>query len=216
MIHSDVEISFPVPCLPGDESDVWKSDSDTSMSSCSSSSSSSSCSSSSPMVSYQVRLPLFTSKQIDGVLLRVWTVKPQAGYLQNINQVHLHSADLSIWRTSRGLLLRNLVVKHRATFMKSLYRSVSREDTTAAADTMIRDLDNWITELRTYARTTPRGNRRTRKATELVVKQRSLNFTYRETLTKFGRDPSVTTLQALRASFKELWVNYRGLITEYI
>ena len=40
----------------------------------------------------------------------------------------------------------------------------------------------------------------------MMVKQRAKNFTYSTTLIKFGLDPTTTTMQALRASFKELWV----------
>ena len=40
----------------------------------------------------------------------------------------------------------------------------------------------------------------------MMVKQRAKNFTYSTILTKFGLNPNNTTLQALRAFFKELWV----------
>ena len=40
----------------------------------------------------------------------------------------------------------------------------------------------------------------------MMVKERGKNVTYSTTLTKFGLDPTTTTSQALRASFKELWV----------
>lgn len=175
-------------------------------------------------------LPLFTPDQINENLLQVWSIKPQPGYLQHLNQSYHPHADLSIWSTPRGVFLRNLVVKHRATFIKALYRAASREDTTTAAGVLIRDLDNWVMELRTYAKRTPRGSddvirrvhrgsddvttsrraprgsRRIRKSTELMVKERARHFTYRATLTRFGRDPTPDTLRALRASFKELWV----------
>ena len=85
-------------------------------------------------------------------------------------------------------------------------RISSKDRRTVAADTMIIDLDNWICELRTYARTASRGNRGIRKATDLMVKNRSDSLTYRSTLTRFGRDPTMTNLLALKASFKELWV----------
>ena len=44
--------------------------------------------------------------------------------------------------------------------------------------------------------------------TVMMVKQRAKNFTYSTTvkLIKFGLDPTTTTMQALRASFKELCV----------
>ena len=40
----------------------------------------------------------------------------------------------------------------------------------------------------------------------MMVKQPAKNFIFSTTLTKFGLDPTTTTLQASRASFKELWV----------
>ena len=44
--------------------------------------------------------------------------------------------------------------------------------------------------------------------TVMMVKQRAKNFTYSTTLKliKFELDSTTTTMQALRASFKELWV----------
>ena len=56
-------------------------------------------------------------------------------------------------------------------------------------------------ELRTYVmkvRTSPRS----RKATELMVKHRATNFTYRSTLTRFGHNPicqSRTVLKHINA-----------------
>ena len=45
-------------------------------------------------------------------------------------------------------------------------------------------------------------------STVMMVKQRAKSFTNSTTLEliKFGLDPTTTTMQALRASFKELWV----------
>ena len=57
---------------------------------------------------------------------------------------------------------------------------------------LIKDIDTWIMDLRTYAmkeRTSPRS----RKATELMVKHRA-NLTYRSTLTRFGHKPSMETM----------------------
>ena len=71
---------------------------------------------------------------------------------------------------------------------------------------MIQDLKTWILDLQTHAMTAPLGNRRVRKTSVMMVKQRAKYFTYSTTLTKFGVDPTTTTLQALRASFKEPWV----------
>ena len=160
------------------------------------------------LTSYTVLIPLFTAERIDGALLRVWTVKHRSRYLRNLimNHDHLHIADLSIWRTPKGVYLRNLIVKHRGKFILSPIGATTTEDTTAASQTMIQDLNTWILGLQTHAMTTPLGNRRVRKTTVIMVKQRAKNFTYSTTLTKFGLDPTTTTLQALRASFKELWV----------
>ena len=63
-----------------------------------------------------------------------------------------------------------------ATFMKYLLRAFAREETTADSQTMIKCLNNWILELRTYARTGPYGNRRVRKTTEIMLKQRDKEF----------------------------------------
>ena len=176
---SDVQFNFPVPRLPGDE---CESDSDTSMSSCSSSSSissPSSSSSSSPscslVTSYTVLIPFFTAEQIDGSLLRAWSVKPQTGYRGEVILVsyHLHISDLSIWRTPKRSVPktpRSYLVKHRGKFMKSIIGAFVREDTTAASQTMIEDLNNWFLKLQTHAMTAPLGNRKVRKTTEMMVK----------------------------------------------
>ena len=42
--------------------------------------------------------------------------------------------------------------------------------------------------------------------TVMMVKQRAKNFTYSTTLIEFGLDSTTTTMQALRAYFKELWI----------
>ena len=86
--------------------------------------------------------------------------------------------------------------------MKSLIGASSNEETTAASQTMIQDLNTWILDLQTHAMTAPLGNRKIRKTTVMMVKQQANSIT----LTKFGLDSSTTTLQVLRASFKELWV----------
>ena len=109
-------------------------------------------------------------------------------------------------RADLHLNLRSLVVKHRGKFILSLIGASTTEDTTAASQTMIQDFNTWILDLQTHAMTAPLGNRRVRKSTVMMVKQRAKNFTYSTTLIKFGVDPTTTTLQALRASFKELWV----------
>ena len=45
-----------------------------------------------------------------------------------------------------------------------------------------------------------------RKATELMVKHRAANLTYRSTLTRFGHNPSMETMVSVRAALKELYV----------
>ena len=142
--NSDIQINFPVPRLPGDECEL---DSETHP-----------ChpaQAQSQAHPQAVLLPPFTAEQIDEALLQIWTVKPQVGYLRNLilSHDHLHIADLSIWRTPKGVYLRNLIFKHKGKFMKSLIGAFTREDTTAASQTMIKDLDNWILELRTHAMT---------------------------------------------------------------
>ena len=140
------------------------------------------------LISYAVLIPLFIAEQIDGVLLRVWTVKPLAGYLRNLimSHDHLHIADLSIGRTPKGVHLRNLVVKHRGKFILSLIGAPTTEDTTAASQTMIQDLNTWILDLQIHAMTAPLGNRSVRKTTVMMVKHQAKNFTYSTTLTKLG------------------------------
>ena len=63
-----------------------------------------------------------------------------------------------------------------------------------------------ITSKQFAGKTIP-GNRKVWMTTVMMVKQWAKNFTYSTTLKliKFGLDPT-TTMQALRASFKELWV----------
>ena len=138
------------------------------------------------VTSYTVLIPLCTAEQIDGALLRVWTVKPLAGYLRNIilSHDHLHIADLSIWRTPKGVYIKNLVV------------AVTGTDTTAASQTTIDDLKNWILEIRTHDMTAPLGNRKVRNTTKMIVNQRANMFTYSTTMTNFGFDPTTTTIQS--------------------
>ena len=64
-----------------------------------------------------------------------------------------------------------------------------------------------ITSKQFAGKTIP-GNRKVRMTSVMMVKQRAKNFTYSTTLKliKFGLDPTTTTMQALRASFKELSV----------
>ena len=64
-----------------------------------------------------------------------------------------------------------------------------------------------ITSKQFAGKTIP-GNRKVWMTTVMMVKQRAKNFTYSTTLKiiKFGLDPTTKTMQALRASFKELWV----------
>ena len=62
-----------------------------------------------------------------------------------------------------------------------------------------------ITSKQFAGKTIP-GNRKVMMTTVMMVKQRAKNFTYSTTLIKFELDPTTTTMQALMASFKELWV----------
>ena len=62
-----------------------------------------------------------------------------------------------------------------------------------------------ITSKQFAGKTIP-GNKKIRMTSVMMVKQRAKNFTYSKTLIKFGLDPTTTTMQALRESFKELWV----------
>ena len=64
-----------------------------------------------------------------------------------------------------------------------------------------------ITSKQFAGKTIP-GNMKVWMTTVMMVKQRAKNFTYSTTLKliNFGLDPTATIMQALRASFKELWV----------
>ena len=72
----------------------------------------------------------------------------------------------------------------------------------------MKKIDRWILELRHYAKTCPGVNSRCRKAAELMVKHRAANLTYSDALTKFGKDPHMETLVAVRRALilKELYV----------
>ena len=64
-----------------------------------------------------------------------------------------------------------------------------------------------ITSKQFAGKTIP-GNKKVWMTTVMIVEQRAKNFTYSTTLKliKFGLDSTTTTMQALRASFKELGV----------
>ena len=126
-------------------------------------------------------------------------------FLRNINQSFLKDAKMYIWNLPAGVRIRESIKEARGTFIKSLYTATDQLQTTAAANLLIKEIDTWIMELRTYAikvRTSPRS----RKATELMVKHRAANLTYRSTLTRFGHNPSMETMVSVRAALKELYV----------
>ena len=94
---------------------------------------------------------------------------------------------------------------HRDRFLKSLYTTANPRDTAAAAAVFSRKIDQWIEELRLYAKKFPGINCTQRKAAELMVKHRSRNLSYRTALKNFGSDPKMETLVALRGALKELY-----------
>ena len=63
--------------------------------------------------------------------------------------------------------------------------------------------DLWI---RHYAITCLVVKPKSRKVSELMVKDRGASLTYRAALTRFGREPRMETLPAVRAALKELYI----------
>ena len=126
--------------------------------------------------------------------------------MRHITLSVLRDAPLYIWTLPDGQKLRDSIRTHRSVlFLQSLYKAYNSSDTAAAAALFSRQIDNWIMELRLYAKRFPGLNCTQRKAAELMVKHRSRNLTYRTALKNFGTDPKMETLVALRGVLKELY-----------
>ena len=154
-------------------------------------------------------LPLFTLTVLNTWLLALWNVPPHSRYMKHIILSVLRDAPLYIWTLPAGLKLRDSIRTHRVIFLQSLYEAYNSSDTAAAAAFFSRQIENWITELRLYAKRFPGINCTQGKAAELMVtvKHRSRNLTYRTALKNFGTDPKMETLVALslRGALKELY-----------
>ena len=120
-------------------------------------------------------------------LLSTWTFPPDPRYLRNLKISRLGDALLYNWKLPAGVRIRESIKMAREEFLKKLYVATHQKQTTEAAAIFMRKIDNWILELRNYARTCPSIKPRFRKASELMIKHRSANLTYRAALKKFGR-----------------------------
>ena len=150
-------------------------------------------------------LPLFTLAVLNNWLLALWNMPTNPRYLKHINLSLLRDAPLYIWNLPAGAKLRESIRIHREIFLRCLYTAVNSGDTAAAAALFSRKIDNWIEELRLYAKKFPGINCTQRKAAELMVKHRSRNLDHRTALKNFGSDPKMETLVALRGALKELY-----------
>ena len=155
---------------------------------------------------FHVVLPYFTFHTINTWLLSTWTFPPDQRYLRNLNVSYLRDAPLFIWKLPAGVRIRESIKAAREEFIKKMYVAIDRSQTTAAAATFIKKIDAWILELRTYAKTCPCLKPRSRKASELMIKHRSANLTYRNALERFGREPRMENLPPVRAALKELYI----------
>ena len=126
-----------------------------------------------------VVLPLFTVNTIiiNTWLLSTWTFPPNPRYLRNLilNLCRLTGAPQKL---PAGLKVRQSIDKARVGFIKKLYLSTNRTQTTAASNIFMQKIDTCILDLRSYAKTCPCLKPRSRKASELMVKLRSFNLTY--------------------------------------
>ena len=123
---------------------------------------------------------LFTVLTINTWLISTWTVLPADKYLNHLNA--------------------------RREFMKSLYTCTNSSQTNTAAELFLRKIDDWITALETYARRFPSITTRQRKASAMMVRLRARNLTYRAVLRKFGAEPTMENLVAVRGALKELYI----------
>ena len=87
-----------------------------------------------------------------------------------------------------------------------MYVAIDRSQTTEAASTFIKKIDTWILELRNYAKTCPCLKPRSRKASELLIKHRAANLSYRDALERLGKEPLMENLPPVRAALKELYI----------
>ena len=151
-------------------------------------------------------LLLFTFQTINTWLLSTWTLKPDQKYLLNLNISRLRDAPLYIWNLPAGVRIRESIKPDREEFIKSLYVATDASQTTAASHIFIGKIDTWIMKLRTYGKTCSCLVEKSRKASELLIKHRAANLTYRAALKRFGRDPCMDNMPAVHAALKELYV----------
>lgn len=149
---------------------------------------------------------LFTVLTINTWLISTWTVLPADKYLNHLNIAVLRDAPSFIWNLPAGLRLRDSIKDARREFMKSLYTCTNSSQTKTAAELFLRKIDDWITALETYARRFPSITTRQRKAAAMMVRHRARNLTYRAVLRKFGAEPTMENLVAVRGALKELYI----------
>ncbi|KAL5250030.1 hypothetical protein ACHWQZ_G015940 [Mnemiopsis leidyi] len=149
---------------------------------------------------------LFTVLTINTWLLSTWTIYPADKYLHHLNIAVLRDAPVFIWNLPAGLRLRDSIEEGRREFIKSLYICTNSSQTSSAAELFIRRIDDWTTALETYARRFPSITTRQRKASAMMVRHRARNLTYRAVLGRFGAEPTMENLVAVRGALKELYI----------
>ena len=140
------------------------------------------------------------------MLLSTWTFPLNPKYLRNLNISRLRDAPLFIWKLPAGVRVRESITAAREEFIKKMYVAIDRSRTTEAESMFIKKIVTWILELRNYAKTCPCLKPRSRKASELLIKHRAANLSYRDALERLGKEPLMENLPPVRAALKELYI----------
>ena len=97
--------------------------------------------------------------------------------------------------------IRYSIKPDREEFIRSLYVATDASQTTAASHTFIGKIGTWIMKLKTYGKTYSSLVENSWKASELLVKHRAANITFRGALKRFGKDPRMDNSQHACCSY---------------